>query len=182
MNEYEVRISRMNETELVSYTIGVMSYIEGIKLREPGYFFDNFNEAKAIIKRVQELGTQNTQLMYMAMLLQTDIAEAEKRRENPTRTQEEQDFYNNIKGINSWIYENGIAYPRIDEADEKIVKFTQLNTKDSDILAVMDVYTRALIPNIIATYGEEKAKLYIEGLYASNIRKEAAEAEVGMVR
>ncbi len=180
MNEYEVKVSKMNEVELASYAIGVLSYIEGIKLREPGYFFDNFAEAKAIINKTGEL--HNEKLKYMALLLQTDIDEAEKRRKNPLRTPEEQAFYNHIKGINSWIFENRVAYPRIDEADTQMKRFVELNSKDSDTLAVMDVYTRALVPNIIATYGEEQAKLYIEGLYATGIRIEDPEAEIGMVR
>jgi len=162
------------ENDLLNKMRGVAKYVIGLKEREPGYFYDNFDQFNSLMEEMKALEGQNLDMMDIMLFLQVDIEIVKDRMKNPIRTPEEEKFYRHIVGVNSYIWEtkqrdNSYIFDAIGEVDDLLYDLEELNTWDPDTLEIMDIITKDIKQTISSRNGNEAAEKYQERLDKLNI-------------
>jgi hypothetical protein len=163
-----------NEEEFLAHLRGVQGYIIGLKVGEPGYIFDNEKEYNDLLAEYNRLNCQNPETKQIMMFIGNEIDLHNKRKNQPPRNPQEEQFYRHIVGVNSYIRETKQREPKyvfnaIGEVETLLNRLRELNTQDHDILAIMDIITRDIKLTIFSIYGQEKADEYQEKLTILNI-------------
>ncbi len=171
----------MSEFKFKSHLEGVVSYVKGIKEREPGWNYDNFAEYAALVEKHKSLETEDIYIREMMDLLNEEIQNAKQLQENPVRSPEEEAFYKKIVGINSYIQNTKENQPHyifdnVNEVEGLLREVGQLNTQDPDILSVLDFITKD-IKVILAKNDLNQAVEYDERLKSLGIGVSKEELE-----
>ena len=170
----------VEERKFLNHLIGIEGYVLGLKAREPGWFYDNFAEFNQLLQQMNNLNTENPEIIKIMSMLQSEIVKAKDLIENPIRTPEEQQFYRHIVGINSYIWETKATNPyyifdNVPEVDGLLLRVSELETQDPDILAIMNYITKDTKKVIMITKGPEAAEMYQQRLEVLNIGVEEKE-------
>lgn len=128
----------------------VQSYVLNLKGDEPGYIYDNIDELEQLNKEIQSINTKEPEIIEIYSFLCAEIDEFKRRTLVPIRTADEEVFYRHIVGINSYIREtkkkdSSYIFDNITEAKQLLSILAQINTKDPDILAIMNIITKDIL-------------------------------------
>ena len=155
--------------EFLNHLVGIKSYVKETKNKEPGFIYGNFSEYEDLKKKYDALENPSQEIKDIMDMLEEDLKLAKERENNPTRSEDEENFYKHIVEINSYVSEQKIANPdwhfdNVSEVDGLLKQLEDLKTSDKDILAIMDTLTKDIKKEITNTKGDEEAKKYQEKL------------------
>lgn len=166
----------VQEQELYDKIQGIFNYVSPIKERELDYLYDNENELNGLINFALSIGTQNVAILDRLAELKADV-DASKTRV-PTRSEAEQAFYNHIKGVNSWVFEQKIASPgflfsNVSEFNGILSQFKSLGSvTDPSIINAMNIMARDIVTSIEITKGYDEAMKFSESVQTHGLHNQ----------
>ena len=87
----EVKVDESKE--FLDHLVGIKSYVDGLKAREPGFIYDNYSEYEELKKRFDSLENPNQEITDIMSMLGSEIELAKERQNNPSRSEEEAEKY-----------------------------------------------------------------------------------------
>jgi hypothetical protein len=161
------------ESAFLLHLRGIVSYINEMKINEPGFIYDNLAEYNILNEKVKAMGSDNIEINLVMSFL---LSEINLKLQAPTRTEEEESFYRHIVGINSYIRETkqrekGYVFDNVMEVEGLLQVMEQLKTKDKSIIAIMTTITNDISIVIANRKGQVEVEQYKEIITNGFIRK-----------
>lgn len=161
-----------NLTDTINY---LYDRIKKMKEIIPGYFYSDEAQYKALENQMEMYNVTDPELIQKMSVIEEEVKTAKELIDHPTRTKEEQDFYNKIAEILFKVAEKKEAdknylYDNVTQANELLAQFKKLKTKDLAIIEIMHRLTSDIKKVIEKNKGPKAAKKYQKELSKAKIR------------